>query len=154
MPKFFFSAKLLQIVVSRGRWKLGTNIMAKKLFVLGLPGSGKSAKVSPPRHSKSQKDELIVIVIELRATTNSDPNPYSLATEPPFSKTFRTWMPTNGKDAFFTLIALIYLVFAAIHFSTTGDCSMLNYLLGAVATYAGVKGIGGKFKQRKDKSNL
>ena len=89
----------------------------------------------------------LVIVIELRAKTTSD-------VDPPMGETYRALIPSNLKDFLFALVALVYLVFAAIHFCLTGDGSMLTCLLGAVAGYAGVKGVTGKINQRKDKSNL
>jgi hypothetical protein len=99
------------------------------------------------------KDELIVVVTESSATAKSNQCRVSRGTDPSLSKTFRSWLPTNEKNAFFSLIALIYLVFAAIHFCITGDSSMLTYLLVAVAGYAGVKGIESKMNQKKDKSD-
>lgn len=98
------------------------------------------------RYSKNQKDELVVIIIDMRAETTSD-------LDPPQSKTYRALIPSNLKDFLFTLVALVYLLFAAIHFCITGDGSMLTCLLVAVAGFAGVKGIAGKINQGKDKTN-
>jgi len=84
---------------------------------------------------------------------NPPPLPPQQDTDPPLSKILKTWIPSNEKNALFTLVALIYLAFAIIHYFVTGDSSMLTYLLGATAGYAGVKEIANKIGEGKDKSN-
>lgn len=53
----------------------------------------------------------------------------------------------------FTLVVLIYLVIAVIHYFQTGDSSMLTTLLTGVGVYVGAKEIAKEVKKKPEKSN-
>lgn len=71
-----------------------------------------------------------------------------------FKETLISWLPTDSNTFLFEIVVMTYLIIGVVHFSHTGDTSMLTTLLECVAAYVGVKQITPLIpKSRKENDN-
>lgn len=68
-----------------------------------------------------------------------------------FKETLINWLPPDSNTFLFELVAVIYLVVGILHFSRTGDTSMLTTLLTYVGAYIGLAEVKPLFSRGKKK---
>ena len=64
-------------------------------------------------------------------------------------ETLINWLPTDPNTFLFELVVVTYLMVAVIHFSFTGDTSMLMTLLPYIAAYVGLSEVKPLFSRGK-----
>jgi len=64
-------------------------------------------------------------------------------------ETLINWLPRDPKTFLFELVVMTYLIVAVIHFSFTGDTSMLMTLLPYIAAYVGLYEVKPLFSRGK-----
>jgi hypothetical protein len=74
-------------------------------------------------------------------------------TQRSIKETVISWLPTDSKTFVFELVIMTYLISGVIHFSHTGDTSMLTTLLMYVAAYVGVTEVKPLFSLGKRENN-
>ncbi len=83
--------------------------------------------------------------------------PWAVQVQESLKKIIIGWLPKDSNTFLFELVVVIYLVIGLIHFSRTGETSMLSTLLTYVGTYVGVaevKPLLSKVKKENDKQRL
>ncbi len=105
------------------------------------------------KDAPSEQKKLIARHVQHIPPTVAQQKHESGKTPRSIKETLISWLPTDTKTFLFELVILTYLISGVIHFSHTGDTSMLTTLLTYVAAYVGVTEITPFIPKRRKGGN-
>jgi hypothetical protein len=92
----------------------------------------------PDKDAPSEKNKLIARHVLHTLPTEAQQKHEAGQAQRSFKETLINWLPTDANTFLFELVAVIYLVVGILHFSRTGDTSMLTTLLTYVGAFIGL----------------